>query len=156
MITGGAVPVTAHHWYINTYSVILWIVKKKCRQPQEKHLLNTRIELERWELPQRAGSCKVQHMISSRRSLPHWWVHTRLMLYSWSCPTQEGSAHPLVACSICRSSEGGGRGFQCNIYSDLFLSLARGPWELTGEDKQWTIGFRDEQQCRHSMGHYGM
>lgn len=33
-------------------------------------------------------------------------------------------------------------GFQCNIYSDLFLSLARGPWEKTGEDKQWTIGFR--------------
>lgn len=57
---------------------------------------------------------------------------------------------------------GGGReagregGFQCNIYSDLFLSLARGPWELTGEDKQWTIGFRDEQQCQHSMCHYGM
>lgn len=47
-------------------------------------------------------------------------------------------------------------GFQRNIYSDLFLSLARGPWELSGEDKQWTIEFRDEQQCQHSMGHWGM
>ena len=47
-------------------------------------------------------------------------------------------------------------GFQCNIYSDLFLSLARGPWEKTGEDKQWTIGFRDEQWCQRRMCHYGM
>lgn len=47
-------------------------------------------------------------------------------------------------------------GFQCNIYSDLFLLLARGPWEKTREDKQWTIGLRDEQWCQRSMCHYGM
>lgn len=45
-------------------------------------------------------------------------------------------------------------GFQRNIYSDLFLSLARGPWEKTAEDKQWTMGFRDEQWCQCSMHFY--
>lgn len=47
-------------------------------------------------------------------------------------------------------------GFQDNIYSGLFLSLAGGPWEKTGEDKQWTIEFRDEQWYQLSMCHHGM
>lgn len=83
-----------------------------------------------------------------------WRIHT-LMSHSWNTMNRKDvlTHWSPVPSSGALWEEGG---FSRNIYSDLFLSLARGPWEKTGGDKQWTIGFRDEQRCQRSTCHYGM
>lgn len=72
-----------------------------------------------WDLP---GYCNVniEHMISVQRSLTlrDSYLFDVLQL---KCPAQEGSAHPLVACSIFRSSMGGREDFSA-IFTVTFSS----------------------------------
>lgn len=68
------------------------------------------------------GYCSVntEHMISLQRSLTlrDSYLFDVLQL---KCPAQEGSAHPLVACSIFRSSLGGREDFSA-IFTVTFSS----------------------------------
>lgn len=69
-----------------------------------------------------SGYCNVrsEHMISLQQSLTlrDSYVFDVLQL---KCPVQEGSAHPLVACSIFRSSMGGREDFR-TIFTVNFSS----------------------------------
>lgn len=80
----------------------------------------------RYPASQRAKSCSgycnvnTEHMISLQRSLTlkDSYLFDVLQL---KCPAQEGSAHPLVACSIFRSSMGGREDFSA-IFTVTFSS----------------------------------
>ncbi len=79
-----------------------------------------------WCASQRAETCpgycnvNTEHMISLQRSLTlrDSYLFDVLQL---KCPAQEGSAHPLVACSIFRSSMGGREDFSA-IFTVTFSS----------------------------------
>lgn len=89
------------------------------------------------------GYCNVntEHMISLQRSLTlrDSYLFDVLQL---KCPTQEGSAHPLVACSIFRSSMGGREDFSA-IFTVTFSSHwpgAHGKKLEKTNNEQWGSG----------------
>lgn len=88
-------------------------------------------------------------------NLWHWGIHTCLMSYSRNAlRRKEVLTHWLPVPSSGALWEGGRISVQ---YLQWPFPLAgQGPMGKTGEDKQWTIGFRDEQWCQRSMCHCRM
>lgn len=82
------------------------------------------------------------------------WIHICLIFYSWNALCRkEVLTHRLPAPSSCALWEGGRISRQYLQWP--FPLTGQRPMGKTGEDKQWTIGFRDEQWYQLSMCHKG-